>query len=457
MVAVSQRRDHRCISDQLKSRPPRWEARGPRWGPHGEHPGTRGRDRHHLGRGRFYRSREDRIIGGIAGGIAARLGRDVTVVRIVLVLFGLVSGFGVAAYMFAWLLVPVEGSTETIGSRALSDRQGMTIVLALVPGLVVVLLVGSALHANFVSSWGLPLLISAAGLVLVYRNAENDERARLDDSVKALLQLGSEPRQSRRSFITRLGAGLLLFVLGVFVISDGALSRSWLRPFGGTLLMIAGTVVLLGPWWLRLALDLLHERQARIRAEERADMAARVHDSVLQTLAMIQRSADQPQEVAKLARAQERELRSWLFEGRAPGSFGAEGAATLSAGVEQIEREVEAAHGVAVDAVTVGDAPLDEELRALLAAGKEATVNAAKWSGASSVSIYVEVEPKRVSMFVRDRGAGFDSEAVADDRKGIAESIRGRMQRHGGTAVIRSVPGEGTEVELSLPRHPGRA
>jgi signal transduction histidine kinase len=221
--------------------------------------------------------------------------------------------------------------------------------------------------------------------------------------------------------------------------------------------MIAGTVVLLGPWWLRLALDLLHERQARIRAEERADMAARVHDSVLQTLAMIQRSADQPQEVAKLARAQERELRSWLFEGRAPGSFGAEGAATLSAGVEQIEREVEAAHGVAVDAVTVGDAPLDEELRALLAAGKEATVNAAKWSGASSVSIYVEVEPKRVSMFVRDRGAGFDSEAVADDRKGIAESIRGRMQRHGGTAVIRSVPGEGTEVELSLPRHPGRA
>lgn len=457
MVAVSQRRDHRCISDQLKSRPPRWEARGPRWGPHGEHPGTRGRDRHHLGRGRFYRSREDRIIGGIAGGIADRLGRDVTVVRIVLVLFGLVSGFGVAAYMFAWLLVPVEGSTETIGSRALSDRQGMTIVLALVPGLVVVLLVGSALHANFVSSWGLPLLISAAGLVLVYRNAENDERARLDDSVKALLQLGSEPRQSRRSFITRLGAGLLLFVLGVFVISDGALSRSWLRPFGGTLLMIAGTVVLLGPWWLRLALDLLHERQARIRAEERADMAARVHDSVLQTLAMIQRSADQPQEVAKLARAQERELRSWLFEGRAPGSFGAEGAATLSAGVEQIEREVEAAHGVAVDAVTVGDAPLDEELRALLAAGKEATVNAAKWSGASSVSIYVEVEPKRVSMFVRDRGAGFDSEAVADDRKGIAESIRGRMQRHGGTAVIRSVPGEGTEVELSLPRHPGRA
>ncbi len=275
--------------------------------------------------------------------------------------------------------------------------------------------------------------------------------------MRSLLQLGPEPRQSRRLFFARIVGGAVLFFLGVVVISDAALRRSWFRPFGGALLMIAGTVVVLGPWWLRLGLDLMRERQARIRAEERADMAARVHDSVLQTLALIQRSADQPQEVAKLARAQERELRSWLFEGRAPGSLGAEGAATLSAGVEQIEREVEAAHGVAVDAVTVGDAPLDDELRALLEAGREATVNAAKWSGATSVSIFVEAEPRRVSMFVRDRGAGFDSEAVAPDRKGIAESIRGRMQRHGGTAVIRSVPGEGTEVELSVPRHNGRA
>jgi signal transduction histidine kinase len=301
-----------------------------------------------------------------------------------------------------------------------------------------------------------PLLISAAGLVLVYRNAEDNERAWLIDSTKALLQLDAEPQQSRRSFMVRLTAGLLLFALGVSLIADGALSRSWLRPLGGALLMIAGTVVVLGPWWLRLARDLVRERQARIRAEERADMATRVHDSVLQTLAMIQRSADQPLEVAKLARAQERELRSWLFEGRAPGSFGTEGASTLSAGVEQIEREVEAAHGIAVDAVTVGDSPLDDELRALLAAGREATVNAAKWSGAAAVSIYVEVEPRRVSMYVRDRGSGFDPDAIASDRKGIAESIRGRMQRHGGTVVIRSVPGEGTEVELSVPRRPVR-
>jgi len=451
MVAAPRRRDHRYITDQFNP-----------WQHHydGTQDGrafARGRYRRHRGQGRLQRSREDKMIAGIAGGIAARLGRDVTIVRIVLVLTALVSGFGVAAYVLAWLLLPVEGSTETIGARALSDRQGITMAVGLLPALIVVLLVGSALHAGFVSSWGLPILISAAGLILVFRNAEDDERAWLVTSVKAWLQLGPEPRRSRRFFFARIAAGVVIFAMGVAVISDSALRRSWFRPFGGALLMIAGTVVILGPWWLRLGLDLIHERQARIRAEERADMAARVHDSVLQTLAMIQRSADQPQEVAKLARAQERELRSWLFEGRTPGSFGAEGVATLSAGVEQIEREVEAAHGVAVDAVTVGDAPLDDELRELLAAGREATVNAAKWSGASSVSIFVEAEPKRVSMFVRDRGAGFDSDSVADDRKGIAESIRGRMQRHGGTAVIRSVPGEGTEVELSLPRHPSRA
>jgi signal transduction histidine kinase len=453
MVELAQWRDHRLIADQSNPWQHRFEPTADRRAV------ERGRGRYgrHHGHGRLQRSSEDRIIAGIAGGIAARRGKDATKIRIVLVLLGLVSGFGVAAYVVAWLVLPAEGSAETIGARALADRQGITIAIALVPALVLVLLVGSAVHANFVSSWGLPLLLSAAGLVLVYRNAGDDERAWLDHSVRALLQLGSEPRQSRRSFMARIGGGLVIFVLGVVVISEGSLSRSWLRPVAGTLLMIAGTVILLGPWWLRLALDLLHERQARIRAEERADMAARVHDSVLQTLAMIQRSADQPQEVAKLARAQERELRSRLFESRPPGSFGAEGASTLSAGVEQIEREVEAAHGVAVDAVTVGDAPLDDELRALLAAGREATVNAAKWSGASSVSLYVEAEPKRVKMFVRDRGAGFDSDAVAGDRKGIAESIRGRMQRHGGTAVIRSVPGEGTEVELTVPRRTGRA
>jgi signal transduction histidine kinase len=180
-------------------------------------------------------------------------------------------------------------------------------------------------------------------------------------------------------------------------------------------------------------------------------MASRVHDSVLQTLALIQRNANQPQEVTKLARAQERELRSWLFDGRAPGSV--RGAAvTVASGVRLIQQEVEAAYGVAVEAITVGDCELDDNLDAVLAAAREATVNAAKWSGAQVVSLFAEVEPAEVSLFVRDRGCGFDPAAVPGDRKGLAESVRARVTRRGGSATVRSVPGEGTEVSLHMPR-----
>jgi signal transduction histidine kinase len=207
-----------------------------------------------------------------------------------------------------------------------------------------------------------------------------------------------------------------------------------------------------GPWWLGLARDLAVERRQRVRTEERADMAATIHDSVLQTLALIQRSSDDPREVTRLARAQERELRAWLFEGRPPGSFDAALVTTLAQGVAVVESEVEESHGVALESVVVGDCPMTDELRALLAAGREAAVNAAAWSGAATVSVYLEVEPARVSMFVRDRGQGFDPGAVSADRRGISDSIRARMARHGGTADIRSVPGQGTEVELVMPR-----
>jgi signal transduction histidine kinase len=173
-----------------------------------------------------------------------------------------------------------------------------------------------------------------------------------------------------------------------------------------------------------------------------------VHDSVLQTLALIQRRADQPQQVVALARAQERELRSWLFDGRPPGSI--DEAVTLAGGVRLIQQEVEAQHGVAVEVVLVGDCPLDDDLTALLGAAREAAVNAAKWSGASVISIFAEVEPAEVSVFVRDRGKGFDPDAVPADRKGVTQSIRARVARHGGSATIRSTPGEGTEVSLSM-------
>jgi signal transduction histidine kinase len=176
---------------------------------------------------------------------------------------------------------------------------------------------------------------------------------------------------------------------------------------------------------------------------------------VLQTLALIQRRADQPQQVIQLARAQERELRSWLFDGLPPGSADGQGV-TLAGGVRLIQQEVEAQHGITVEAVTVGDCELDDDLNALLAAAREATVNAAKWSGAPTVALFAEVEPAEVVLFVRDRGRGFDPESVPGDRKGLAESIRARVARHGGSATVRSAPGEGTEVSLTMPRDAGK-
>jgi signal transduction histidine kinase len=295
-------------------------------------------------------------------------------------------------------------------------------------------------------------VISAAGIVLIWRNAPADEQATMRRLADPVLGLTSDAAPSRAAL--RVSIGGLLLAGGLFALLQGHRHPALLRPLGGVVLMIAAIVVVLGPWWLRIARDLVVERQARVRAEERADMAARVHDSVLQTLALIQLRADQPQQVVQLARAQERELRSWLFDGRAPGSMDGQGI-TLAAGVRLIQQEVEAQHGVAVEAVTVGDCELDDDLSALLAAGREATVNAVKWSGAGVVSLFAEVEPTAVSLFVRDRGRGFDPEAVPADRKGLAESIHARMARRGGAATVRSVQGEGTEVALTMPRAAG--
>ena len=187
-------------------------------------------------------------------------------------------------------------------------------------------------------------------------------------------------------------ATLGLLTLGLVALLMRHSRATAVRPLLGLLLIIAAIVVVFGPWWLRVARDLVVERQARARAEERAELAAHVHDSVLQTLALIQRRADQPQQVIQLARAQERELRSWLFDGNRPGSAGDQDT-MFAAGVHRIQEDVEALHGVAVEVVVVGDCELDDGLRSVLAAGREAAVNAAKWSGAPELSLFGEVEP----------------------------------------------------------------
>ena len=409
--------------------------------------------RHSPGSGPLRRSREDRLAGGVAAGLAARTGLDVTVVRLGFVVAALFSLFGAAAYVVAWLLIPAEGADGNIAGKALTDRRGIALAAGLASILVVVLVIASALHASWLNTLAWPLVICVAGVTLIWRNAPPDEQVILRRLADPLLGL-AEGSSSRRRTVARIVIAAVALGLGLIWLLTGHPDQSALRQLAGVILIVAAIAILLGPWWLRIARDLVVERQARIRAEERADMAARVHDSVLQTLALIQRRAEHPQQVIQLARAQERELRAWLFDGQAPGSLDGQDL-TLAAGVRLIQQEVEAQHEVPVEAVTVGDCELDDDLRALLAAAREATVNAVKWSGASVVSIFAEVEPGQVALFVRDRGRGFDPAAVPPDRKGLAQSIHGRMARRGGTAIVRSVPGEGTEVSLTMPRPAG--
>jgi signal transduction histidine kinase len=389
----------------------------------------------------------------VAAGLADRTGFEVSLVRLAIVVASLVTvGFAAMAYVVAWLLIPAAGTDGSIAGKARSDRRGIALAVGLATMLFFLIFITQLLGSGLLGTVEWPLILCTAGMVLIFRNAPENEQARMRHLAEPLLGLTTGRRRPRAW--VRVSFSVVLLLAGTGVLVSGHESLRVLRPLGGAVLVLASIAILLGPWWLGIARDLVEERRARIRAEERADMAARVHDSVLQTLAMIQRRADQPQQVIQLARAQERELRSWLFDGRAPGSLDGEDM-TLAAGVRQIQQEVEAQHGVAVEAVTVGDCGLDDDLAALLAAAREATVNAVKWSGADVVSLFAEVEQEAVSLFVRDRGRGFDPAGVPGDRKGLAESIHARMARRGGSATVRSAPGQGTEVSLTMPRAAG--
>jgi signal transduction histidine kinase len=273
-------------------------------------------------------------------------------------------------------------------------------------------------------------LVAVAGLALVWGKADGAD-AFVRDSGRA----------------ARLAVGVAL--VGIGFVSFVALTVDW-RTLGqslvGASVAAIGVALLAAPRLVRLANDLRDERRARIRSEEKAEIAAHLHDGVLQTLALIQRRAADNREVVALARRQERELREWLF---GPGHRNAE---TLAGALAVELAAVEDDHAVPVELVCVGDAPLDEHGRALLAAVREAASNAARHSGADRVDVYVEVEPDAVSAFVRDRGRGFDRAAVPSHRRGLADSVVGRMRRVGGSAVVRSEPGEGTEVRLRVPR-----
>lgn len=251
-----------------------------------------------------------------------------------------------------------------------------------------------------------------------------------------------------RPEVSRGGLGVALVLAGgfAFLWANGAT-----RPAGEALLaalaVLIAVALIFAPSWQRLARSLAAERTERIRSQERADVGAHLHDSVLQTLALIQRSAQDPKQVATLARRQERELRRWLADGGShePGD-------TLASSLDSAAAEVEGAVGSSIDVVTVGDCPLDERGRAVLAATREAMLNAAKFAGEAPVSVYAELSHERIQVFVRDRGAGFDPKSVPHERHGVRESIIGRTRRAGGRATVRSLPGVGTEVEITVER-----
>ncbi len=405
--------------------------------------------------GPLRRSTSDRMVGGVAAGLSDRFGIDANLIRLLFAVLSIGDASGFALYVLGWLVMTRQDDSTSIARRALADRRTVALALALATLIGCVLLALEAVGLGFAANLIWPVSFGAAGLVVVWRAGSDDEKAFLRQVIEQAPVLGLDQRRPRRALVARAVVGVALVAAGLGgLVATRHPDRAALEAVSSAAVVVVGFLVVFGPWWLALARDLAVERRERVRSQERADMAAAIHDSVLQTLALIQRSSGNPREVTRLARAQERDLRAWLFEARPPGAFDASTVTTVAEAVAVVEAEVEESHGVAVDSVVVGDRPLDDGLRALLAAGREAAANAAVWSGAPTVSIFVEVEPARVSMFVRDRGKGFDPRAVAEDRRGISESIRARMARHRGTADIRSVPGEGTEVALVMPTSP---
>jgi signal transduction histidine kinase len=293
-----------------------------------------------------------------------------------------------------------------------------------------------------------PTVLAVAGVALIWRTWGGRGRPAGEPvAVPRPEEVPGQPERAALRTLYRGGFGIALIVGAglLFLYANGALSG-----FGDValtaLVAIAALGLILAPFWWRLASTLAAERAERIRSQERAEVAAHLHDSVLQTLALVQQRASDPKTVATLARRQERELRDWLH-GRPPTAE----RDSFAAALQTAANEVEEAHGVRIDVVAVGDRPLDDDTEAVVASAREALTNAAKFAGdAGPVSVYAEVSADKLAVFVRDRGPGFDPTAVPLDRRGVRESIVGRMQRHGGTATVHTAPGAGTEVEMTL-------
>jgi signal transduction histidine kinase len=382
------------------------------------------------------------VIVGVAGGLAERLGVDPVIVRIAFVLLTIAGGIGLIAYLVLAFATEHASPARQVASRQPTRRRSLGFALTVVGTMLLLRELGLWFGDRVV--W--PAALAAIGSAVIWARGDDEDRA-------PWLSLGGaqrnpvEPLFGDRASLPRVVVGGLLVSSGMgFVLA----TSDALAAAGSALLAIAVTAaglgLILGPWILRLYRQLIDERRERIRSEERTEMAAHLHDSVLHTLALIQR-ADAPMEVVTLARRQERELRLWLYGTPAPLAE-----ERLKTAVEALASRVEELHAIAVDVVVVGDERVDERSRAVVLACQEAAINAARHSGAPQVSVYVEAEPEAITAYVRDEGKGFDPESVPPDRRGIRDSIRGRIERQGGQVTISSESGGGTEVSISMPR-----
>jgi signal transduction histidine kinase len=394
------------------------------------------------------RRADDKLVAGVASGLGDHFGIEPNFVRLAFVVLTLAGGAGIVFYLAGWLFVPTRTDAAQPRARAHNDFVQMLALGALTLG---VLLLARSLGLGFDDRLLWPVVLAAMGTALLVGRSGRPIDEVIGELVRRDQGLPTRAATTDRSAVLRvvLGGALVVAGVGAFLATQGTF-----RALGQGLLAVAvilgGLGLIFGPWLWRLWTALVDERAERIRSDERAEMAAHLHDSVLQTLALIQRRADEPRAVVGLARRQERELRAWLF-GRAPTRADLD----LGDALEAVAADVEAHSGIPVETVRVGGTcPLDDRLRALVAASQEAILNAARHSGAGSVAVYEEIAADAVTVFVRDRGRGFDPASVPDDRGGIAESILGRMQRNGGRAAIRSRPGHGTEVELTMHRTP---
>jgi signal transduction histidine kinase len=393
---------------------------------------------------RLYRDPADRVVAGVAAGIAAHIGVRPLFVRIAFVVLAGYNGVGAIMYAAFWAVVPLAAART--GRRNVGQ---LVSFLALGIGFLLLLaLTGAGQGVAGLVGWLAAIVALGAGII--WHQTDPKRRLRWSATVPKMPWLGAAMDSDRRAYMLRfIGGGLLVVVgiIGAVVAGVGASLNSILYGLLFAVIALAGVGLVLAPVLYRMFAQLRDEREARIREQERAELAAMVHDQVLHTLALIQRNAGDAKSVLRLARGQERSLRNWLYKPTASPNE------KLSAALEEVAAEVEDTYAIAVETVVVGDVDVDPEIAALVAAGREALVNAARHAKVDTVSLYAEVEPDCVSVFVRDRGVGFDPSTVQDDRHGVRGSIVGRMGRHGGTAEIRSEPGDGTEVRLRMPIH----